>query len=141
MRDSCRRDMAIRDQFKAEIMSAPDQEKLEELQGKVVGDVDGALGVLMAYMGDQAGIYQAMEGLGQHSDAKLAAETGIDKRYLREWLSANVAFGYLDYQHEQDTFSINPEQAAVFARVNEAGFCNVRRATETHSNMVLEATL
>lgn len=100
-------------------MHEPNQEKLEELQGKVVGDVGGALGVLIAYMGDQAGIYQAMEGLGQQTDTELAGKTGIDKRYLREWLSANVAFGYIDHQPDTDTFSISPEQAAIFAHDGE----------------------
>ena len=37
------------------------QEKLDELMGKVVSDVAGAMGVFMAYLGDQAGVYRALD--------------------------------------------------------------------------------
>lgn len=96
-----------------------DEAKFAELQGKVVGDVGGALGIFMAYLGDQSGIYQALEDLGPSTDEVLASKTGLDRRYLREWLSANVAFGYLDYAPETDSFSISPEQAALFAHEGE----------------------
>ena len=39
----------------------PDQQVLDQLVGKVVGDVAGAMGVFMAYLGDQAGVYHAMD--------------------------------------------------------------------------------
>lgn len=100
-------------------MSTLDQQKFEQLQGKVVGDVGGALGVLMAYVGDQTGIYQTLEANGVATDKELASITGLDTRYLREWLSANVAFGYIDYNPDADTFSISPEQAALFAHDGE----------------------
>ena len=41
-----------------------DQVKLEALSGKVMGDVGGALSVLMAYLGDQAGVFDAMDAAG-----------------------------------------------------------------------------
>ena len=41
--------------------------------------------------------------------------TGMKERYLREWLSANVAGGYIDYDSATQKFSMTPEQAIVFA--------------------------
>lgn len=96
-----------------------DEGKFEQLQGKVMGDVGGAVGLFMAYLGDQAGVYQAMEKAGACSHVELADVTGLSARYLREWLSANAAFGYVDYDAAQDTFSLNPEQAALFAHEGE----------------------
>ncbi len=93
--------------------------KFEELQGKILGDVGGALGLFMAYIGDQTGLYQSLEKLGPSSHTDLAKVTGINERYLREWLSANAAFGYIDYDSGQDTFSLNPEQAALFSHEGE----------------------
>ena len=78
-------------------------------------DVGGAIGLLMAYIGDQAGVYQTLERVGRCSHSTLAKETNVDERYLREWLSANAAAGYIDYHGEDDTFSLNEEQAAIFA--------------------------
>jgi len=92
-----------------------DESKFEQLQGKVVGDVGGALGLFMAYIGDQTGVYRALEKMGACTHTELAEATGLNERYLLEWLSANAAFGYVDYDTEQDKFTLNPEQAALFS--------------------------
>lgn len=96
-----------------------DEERFEALFGKVIGDVGGAMGLLMAYLGDQSGVYRALEASGGATHEELAREAGVDPRYLREWLSANAAFGYVDYDADSDRFSLNPEQAALFAHEGE----------------------
>lgn len=96
-----------------------DQAKFEQLQGKVMTDVGGAVGLLMAYLGDQTGIYAALETNGPCSHEALAKSAGVDARYLREWLSANAAAGYVDYDESNDTFSLSPEQAAIFSHDGE----------------------
>lgn len=96
-----------------------DQEKFEELQGKVLTDVGGAIGVLMAYIGDQSGVYEALEAIGPCGHKELARKADVDERYLREWLSSNAAAGYVVYHPENDTFSLTPEQAAIFAHDGE----------------------
>ena len=62
---------------------AIDEAKFEELQGKVMGDVGGAIGLLMAYMGDQAGIYKVLEKTGPCTCEELAEKSGVNARYLR----------------------------------------------------------
>jgi 2-polyprenyl-3-methyl-5-hydroxy-6-metoxy-1,4-benzoquinol methylase len=56
---------------------------------------------------------------------ELAEKTSTHERYIREWLSAQAASGYIDYDETADKFSVTPEQAAVFADpespVNMAG--------------------
>ena len=91
-----------------------DDKKFEELQGKVFADVAGAMGVFMAYLGDQTGIFKVLEDCGPCSHTELAEKSGIDARYLREWLSANAATGYVSYDTDTDEFSLTPEQAAIF---------------------------
>ena len=44
--------------------TAMDQDRFEALQGKIMGDVGGAIGLLMAYLGDQAGVYAALDNYG-----------------------------------------------------------------------------
>ena len=88
---------------------------LEELGGKVGGDAAGALGVLLAYIGDQSGVYSALENKGPINCNALALETGLDSRYLLEFLSANAAHGYVTYQQDSDSFSLSEAQAAIFA--------------------------
>ena len=94
----------------------PDMEKVQALAGKVIGDVAGAMGVFMAYLGDQAGVYAAIEEAGPVTIEKLAKRTALNPKYLREWLGANAAAGYVTYDPAKETFSLSPEQAIVFAR-------------------------
>jgi 2-polyprenyl-3-methyl-5-hydroxy-6-metoxy-1,4-benzoquinol methylase len=95
------------------------EDKFNALFGKVLGDVGGAIGLLMAYMGDQAGVYKVMEDAGPSTCDELAAKSGVDARYLREWLSSNAAAGYVNYDAANDTFSLSEEQAAIFAHEGE----------------------
>lgn len=91
-----------------------DDSKLEELQGKVITDIAGSLGLLMGYLGDQLDLYSALAEICPATSQELAQNTGIKERYLREWLSANAAGGYIDYDPDSQTFSMTPEQALIF---------------------------
>lgn len=92
-----------------------DSAKLEQLQGKVINDVAGSLGLLMAYIGDKLDLYSALLEISPASSQELADNTGMDERYLREWLSANAAAGYVQYDAASGKFSLSPEQAVIFA--------------------------
>ena len=92
-----------------------DQAKLEALGGKVLGDTAGALGLLLAYIGDQTGVYRTLEEAGSCTVEQLAQKCSMNERYLLEWLSANTSLGYVTYEPEGELFSLSPEQAAVFS--------------------------
>ena len=93
-----------------------DEARLNDLIGKVIGDVAGALGVFMAYLGDQAGVFAAMDGAGRLTLDALADKTGLNPKYLREWLGSVSAAGYVTFDAADETFSLTPEQALVFTR-------------------------
>ena len=92
-----------------------DESQLEELQGKVITDVAGSLGLLMAYMGDQLDLFSALAEICPATSQELAENTGMTERYIREWLSASTAGGYINYDPASQKFSMTPEQAVVFA--------------------------
>lgn len=92
-----------------------DPEKLEAFAGKVMGDIGGSLAALLAYIGDQTGVYRAMRDGGRAGVADIARRAGVDERYLLEWLSAQAAAGYVTYHGEDETFSLTPEQALVLS--------------------------
>ena len=52
---------------------------------------------------------------GPMTVAELAAEAGVDPRYLREWLSHQAASSYVTYDPATRKFALTPEQAMVFA--------------------------
>jgi SAM-dependent methyltransferase len=64
----------------------------------------------MAVIGDKLGLYRAMAGAGSLTPAELAAGTGTAERYVREWLSAQAARGYVDYDGD-GRFSLPDEHA------------------------------
>ena len=82
------------------------EDKLEQLQGKVIGDVSGAMGLLLSYIGDQLDLYSALSEISPATSEELAASTGLPERYLREWLSANAAGGYVEYEPATSKFSM-----------------------------------
>jgi hypothetical protein len=93
-----------------------DHDKVMALFGNVFNDVAGSIAIMMSYIGDQTGVYKAMDKLGSASVASIAKEANVDERYLKEWLASNAGRGYVNYNPDSDEFSLSPEQAAVFAR-------------------------
>jgi SAM-dependent methyltransferase len=96
-------------------MRAPDPEKLEGLLGKLVGDLGATVSASLVLLGDRLGIYKAMADGKAVTPEELAAKTKLDARYLREWLSAQAAAGYIDYSAKSKKFKLTPEQACAFA--------------------------
>lgn len=96
-------------------MAELNMEKLEALAGRVVGNANAALTGLLAYIGDQTGVYRAMADGEPRSVDEIAARAGVDSRYLKELLSANAANDYVNYDSASERFYLSPEQTAVFA--------------------------
>jgi 2-polyprenyl-3-methyl-5-hydroxy-6-metoxy-1,4-benzoquinol methylase len=96
-------------------MAQPDQEKLNALLGRMVGDL-GAIGTgALVVLGDRLGLFRAMRAGGKLTAGELAARTGTHERYIREWLSGQAAAGYVEYDSGTDRFWLGPEQTLVFA--------------------------
>ncbi|MWV27523.1 class I SAM-dependent methyltransferase [Aurantiacibacter rhizosphaerae] len=115
--------------------------KVEEMAGKIVGDVAGAVSLFMAYMGDQAGVFDAMDGEGPMTCQQLADKTGLNPKYLHEWLGSVSAAGYVDFHPDSETFELPPEKALVMAREGQPacmqGFIQAIVAQfETHEKAV-----
>jgi SAM-dependent methyltransferase len=77
-----------------------DEQALMDFVHKAVGDVGSLLAGSMAVIGDRLGLYRAMTGAGSMTSDELARATGTSERYVREWLSAQAAAGYLNYSGE-----------------------------------------
>ena len=91
------------------------EEKLNQLLGKMVGDLGAAVNGALVIIGDKLGLYKALQKDGAMTSQQLAKATGTAERYIREWLSAQAAQGYVEYNSTDNTFALSPEQAMVFA--------------------------
>ena len=76
---------------------AIDENKLQDLIGKMLGDAGAAMGTALVLLGDKFGFYKALAAAGPMTPAELAAKTGTVERYVREWASAQAAAGYINY--------------------------------------------
>lgn len=66
-------------------------------------------------IGDKLGLYKAMSGAGPVTSAELAAKTGTAERYVREWLAAQAAGGFVVYDAATARYILPPEQALALA--------------------------
>ncbi|MBZ5644724.1 MAG: class I SAM-dependent methyltransferase [Acidobacteriia bacterium] len=92
-----------------------DEAKLNAFMGKAVGDMGAAMHALMILLGDRVGLYKAMADSRAVTSAELAARTGLRERYVREWLNANAASGYVTYDAATSAYTLPPEQALALA--------------------------
>ena len=90
---------------------AYDEAKLNAFMGKVVADMGAAMHAALVVVGDHLGLYSAMAGAGPLSSADLAGRTHTTERYVREWLNANAASGFVTYDPATQRYELPPEQA------------------------------
>jgi hypothetical protein len=101
---------------------AIDEAKLQQLLGKMLGEVGAAMGIGLVLLGDKFGLYKALAASGPLSSAELASRTGTAARYVREWAAAQTAGGYINFDSATEEFSISPEQALILADENGPAF-------------------
>ena len=99
-----------------------DQARLEAFVNRAVGDLASAYGGVMVSLGHKLGLYKALAGRGPTSAGELAARSGCAERYVREWLNAQAAAGYVDYHAVSATYELSPEQAKVLADEDSPDF-------------------
>ncbi|TCU27671.1 methyltransferase family protein [Rhizobium azibense] len=103
-------------------MRKADMQKLDGLVERLVGDVGAAVSGALVVLGDDLGLFKAMADGEPRDVARLAKETGLKERYLREWLSAMAAADYITYDDGTERFYLTPEQAMVFAQEDSPAF-------------------
>ena len=91
------------------------QDKLNQFLGQVLGELGAAMNAALVLIGEKLGLYKAMAGAGPMTSAELAQKTNTDERYVREWLSAQAAGGYVTYDAATQKFTLPPEQAFALA--------------------------
>ena len=88
-----------------------DESKLNAFMEKAVMDMGAAMHATLVVVGDKLGLYKAMADAGWLTPAELAAKTSTAERYVREWLNANAASGYVVYDASTQRYKLPPEQA------------------------------
>jgi 2-polyprenyl-3-methyl-5-hydroxy-6-metoxy-1,4-benzoquinol methylase len=73
--------------------------------------VGATLNCALVVLGDNLGLSRARAGAGPLTPGELASGTGTAERYVREWLNAQAAGGYVEYDPDTGRYTLAPEQA------------------------------
>jgi len=98
-----------------------DRDRLKEFSKHVFGALQGAMTSAMIHLGDRLGLYAELAKNGPANSSELAERTGLDERWLREWLHQQGAAGVLDHEGGE-RFSLSPEARVVLAEENHPAF-------------------
>jgi SAM-dependent methyltransferase len=117
-----------------------DETKLMDLVHKAVGDFGAIMGGTLVAIGDKLGLFRAIAEAGSVTPAALASRTGTAERYVREWLSAQAAAGYVTYDGD-GRFSLTPEQEEAFVNPDSpasivGGFQLATAATRSYARIL-----
>jgi 2-polyprenyl-3-methyl-5-hydroxy-6-metoxy-1,4-benzoquinol methylase len=93
-----------------------DAQRAEEFGGRLAGMIDGAMFALAISVGHRLGLYDAMAELEPATSEEIAEQTGLQERYLREWLAAQLAGGIVEHDPEAGTWRLPREHALSLTR-------------------------
>jgi SAM-dependent methyltransferase len=94
------------------------QDKLMAFMGKLVGDLGAMASISPMLIGERLGLYKALAHGGAMTPAEVAKATETNERYVREWLCAQAASGFVEYDAASGKFSMTPEQAVALGIEN-----------------------
>ncbi len=100
-----------------------DQDKAKAFAGQMVGFLNGASIAQMISIGHQTGLFDIMSTLPPSTSQQIAEASGLNERYVREWLGCMVTGRIIDHQLSGETYALPPEHAASLTRA--AGIDNL----------------
>ncbi len=103
-------------------VATADENKLNAFMGQVVGELGATVNAGLIVIGDRLGLYHAMAGAGPITAGQLAERTGTTERYVREWLNAQAAGGFVEFEAASDSYILPAEQAMALADEDSPAF-------------------
>jgi 2-polyprenyl-3-methyl-5-hydroxy-6-metoxy-1,4-benzoquinol methylase len=97
-------------------VSATDMERAEEFGGRMVGTVGGAMLTLAISVGHRTGLYDSLAKLEPATSEEIAERTGLQERYVREWLATQLTGGIVEHDAAAGTWRLPPEHALSLTR-------------------------
>ena len=92
-----------------------DKEKVKQAVDRVFRDMAGAMTAGMAFVGTRTGLFRAMQGKGPMALADVVRASGLQPRYVEEWLKGMASAGYVEYDPAAQTFLLSEEFAYFLA--------------------------
>src|SRR5215212_2047755 len=123
--------------------STVDGDRLMAFVFRAVGEIGATLNTALVVMGDRLGYYRALAGAGPTTPAELAERTATDGHYTREWLNAQAAGGFVDYDPATGGYTLPTEHAVALADETSPaflpGFFQLAHGTVNDAAGIIEA--
>jgi 2-polyprenyl-3-methyl-5-hydroxy-6-metoxy-1,4-benzoquinol methylase len=97
-----------------------DRGKAEAFAGRFLTALNNGALCLMASVGHRTGLLDAMSKSLPATSEEIAAQTGLNERYVREWLGAMATAGVVQVDPASSRFSLPAEHAAFLTRAAAA---------------------
>jgi 2-polyprenyl-3-methyl-5-hydroxy-6-metoxy-1,4-benzoquinol methylase len=95
-----------------------DDGKAEAFGGKMTDILNYSFLGYMCSIGHQTGLFDAMSGLAATTSEGIADATGLNERYVREWLGGMVAGGIVEYDPGTAAYTLPQEHAQFLTRAS-----------------------
>jgi SAM-dependent methyltransferase len=99
-----------------------DEQRLMSFVFRAVDEVGATLNAALVVMGDKLGLYRAMAGSDPLTPTELAARTRTAERYVEEWLNAQAAGGYVEYDPTAGTYRLPAEHAVALTDASSPAY-------------------
>lgn len=110
-----------------------DEGKAEQFAARLMDVLNDAFVGLLTSIGHRTGLFDTMASLPPSTSQEIATASGLDERYVREWLATMTMGGVVEYDPEGRTYVLPPEHAAFLTRA--AGPDNIATITQYVSCM------
>lgn len=95
---------------------ALDAERVEAFAGAMLQIIADASTALSLSIGHRTGLFDGLAGLPPSTSQQIADATGLQERWVREWLAAMLVAGIVEHDPVAGTWWLPPEHAAVLTR-------------------------
>src|SRR5215469_13546987 len=93
-----------------------DQAKSEAFAEQMLDILNQSALSLMMSIGHKTHLFDALSGMAPSTSEQIASATGLNERYVREWLAAMVTGRIIEYDPLQRTYYLPPEHSAWLTR-------------------------
>lgn len=101
---------------------AINEDKLHQHLETAVTDSGATFHASLVVIGDKLDLYRALDKARPLTSEALVERTDTAERYVRKWLNAQAADGYVTYDSETDRYSLSEEQATMLANEDTLAF-------------------
>ena len=77
---------------------------------RAVDEVGATLNTVLVVTGDRLGLCQSWRTPVRPSTLELAQRNGVAERYVREWLNAQAAGGFVEYDRAFQQYKLPPSR-------------------------------